>query len=43
MAMSANAFTEDIEEIMGKSAQQLAKESQTESVAEAEVVDAVVE
>ena len=36
-------FTEDIEEIMGKSAQQLAKESQTESVAEAEVVDAVVE
>ena len=36
-------FTEDIENIMGKSAQQLAKESQTESVAEAEVVDAVVE
>ena len=36
-------FTEDIEEIMGKSAQQLAKECQTESVAEAEVVDAVVE
>ena len=36
-------FTEDIEEIMGKSAQQLAKDSQTESVAEAEVVDAVVE
>ena len=36
-------FTEDIEEIMGKSAQQLAKESQTESVAEAEVIDAVVE
>ena len=36
-------FTEDIEEIMGKSAQQLAKESQTESVVEVEVVDAVVE
>ena len=39
----ATIFTEDIENIMGKSAQQLAKESQTESVAEAEVVDAVVE
>ena len=32
-------FTEDIEEIMGKSAQQLAKEVQTEVVAEAEVVE----
>ena len=32
-------FTEDIEGIMGKSAQQLAKEAQTEAVAEAEVVE----
>ena len=32
-------FTEDIEEIMGKSAQQLAKEEQTANIAEAEVVE----
>ncbi len=32
-------FTEDIENIMGKSAQQLAKEAQAEIVAEAEVVE----
>ena len=32
-------FTEDIEEIMGKSAQQLAKEKQTANIAEAEVVE----
>ena len=34
-------FTEDIEEIMGKSAQQLAKDAETESVVEAEVVEDV--
>ena len=32
-------FTEDIEEIMGKSAQQLAKEEQTANIADAEVVE----
>ena len=32
-------FTEDIEEIMGKSAQQLAKEARAEVIAEAEIVE----